>query len=279
MSTATDKLDAAIRAMPVVDCPISSLNLAWPEIGTHVLLGWAEAIERDRRLAAEEIAAAKADGPCEEGRVAVEHGYWRLGSARDRLATLTALATGVPTVEVRTHREILFRRTAHEHERRLKRRLNDLAAQGHAAAARLVQLIGECGARLLIRHQQSHGMAPILHASSLVWIECGHIKTPGGVFHYDAHRLIAKGALDENDLAPAALFERAVRLLSETYEMLEQMVDALARLITDAALPLPVPEVIWRVHETGEHFLDRQDAVAASRAAAGVAPVTASPAP
>src|SRR5690349_6198366 len=90
MTTASAKLDAAIRAMPAVDSPISSLKIAWPEMGTYVLLGWAEAIERDLRLADEGIAAAKAAGPCEDGRIAVEHSYWRLGSARDRLATLAA---------------------------------------------------------------------------------------------------------------------------------------------------------------------------------------------
>ncbi len=188
MTTASAKLDAAIRAMPAVDSPISSLKIAWPEMGTYVLLGWAEAIERDLRLADEGIAAAKAAGPCEDGRIAVEHSYWRLGSARDRLATLAALCTGVPTIEIRRQRQIMFRRTAHDHEKRLKQRLNGLAAQGHSTATRLVQLNGESGARLLIRHQQSHSMAPILDATSLVWIEIGHIKTPGGVFYYDAHQ-------------------------------------------------------------------------------------------
>jgi hypothetical protein len=43
-----------------------------------------------------------------------------------------------------------------------------------------VGLNGEAGAKLLIRHQQSHGLAPILDADSLVWIEIGHMKTPGG---------------------------------------------------------------------------------------------------
>ncbi len=76
------------------------------------------------------------------------------------------------------------------------------------------------------------------------------------------------------------MFERALGLISDAYEMLEQMVEALATLITDAALPLPVPEVVWRVQETGEHFLDRQDAHNASQAAAaGVVPVVASPTP
>lgn len=266
-------LETAVRSMPALDHPASQLSAAWPELGYSNLIGWAVAIERDLRLAAEALAGATAAGPCEQGRTGIEHGYWRLGSARDRLATLAALVTAVPTIEIRKARQIVFRRAAHEHEKLLKRRLNDLAAQGHPAAARFVQLYGESGARLTIRHQQSHGRAPILDPSSLVWVECGHIKSPGGVFGYEALQLLPQGALDADQLTPPALFERALRLLGETRAILESMVEALAGLITDAELPLPVPEVVWRVHETGEHFLSRDDAEQASRTAARVAPV------
>jgi hypothetical protein len=275
MNTTADRLTPAIEAMPVTARPHGPLTHAWPSQGRHVLIGWADAVRRDCKLADDDIANARAFGACEDGHTATEQGYRRVAAARDRLATLAALLTGTPTIEIRRGKQLLFRRTAWEHADRLTRRMKDLAKQGHPAARRFLDAQREAGQKLLIRHQLSHGMPPILGASPLAWIEVGHISGDRGIYHYQGTQLLAEGALDAAGITPATLFDRAVQTLTEARQCIEDARNALIDLVVYARLPLPPPEGIWCFDDTGELFLDRQaamnarqDSLAAPRAIA-----------
>lgn len=273
MTDLIEKLTAAIESMPTGALPPSELSYAWPAIGRQIPIGWLKEIDRALRLARKQLAAAESAGPTDDGRTEVEHAYWRLGSARDQVRMLIALLLDVPCLYVKRRRFVSLKPEWDD----VKKALGLLDAQGHGMARDVVQLHGRLGGKLLIRHQQSHSLAPILAAPSLVHFEVGHIRSPGGVYGFRAHQMVPSGALDEKNFAPEILFSRALREGHSAYELLVALIGKLTDLIESARLQLPLPPIVWQVDETGDLFLDRQAAHAASQAASGVTPKLAIP--
>jgi hypothetical protein len=262
MGAGTDKLQRALDDVheSSTRLPLSDvLRRRWPAIGIQWVVHWVKQLERDLEIANEliESAAASSD-PTGEGQVDLEHAFWRLGSAHDKLLVIAALVVG-PVRLVRKGQSVAFRPSA-------KETLRKLAALRSDHSKQFRRLMRSARRRLLLRHQQSHSLAPITGPHSLIWMEVGEVEA-GGLIGYSGRSLVPEGGLDEGITVPAR-FGRALRLAREAMELIDAAAGQLASIVADLK-DIEAPPVVWKVTETEEIFLDEKEAIEASRWAAG----------
>jgi hypothetical protein len=261
MGAGTDKLQRALDDVHETSTrlPLSDvLRKAWPAIGIQWVVHWAKQLARDLEIANELIErAAAASDPTDEGQVDLEHAFWRLGSAHDKLLVIAALVVG-PVRLVRKGRSVAFRPAP-------KETLKGLATLPSEHSKQFRRLLRNARRRLLLRHQLSHSLAPITGPHSLIWVEIGEVEA-GRTIGYSGRSLVPEGGLDEG-ITVTASFGRALRLAREAMELIDAAASELASLVADVG-DIEAPAVAWRVAETGEIFLDETEAIEASRQAA-----------
>ena len=227
--------------------------------GIQWAVHWVKQLERELEIANSLIeSAAAAKDPADEGQVDLEHAFWRLGSAHDKLLVIAALVVGPVTLE-RRGQSVAFRPSR-------KETLKRLAARGSEHSKPFLRLMGCTRPRLLLRHQQSHSLAPITGPHSLIWIEVGEVEA-GGLIGYSGRSLVPEGGLDEGITVPGR-FGRALKLAREAMELIDAAAGELASVVADLK-DIEVPPIVWKVTETEEIFLDEKEAIEASRRADG----------
>ncbi|MCC6224599.1 MAG: hypothetical protein IT201_14040 [Thermoleophilia bacterium] len=210
------------------------------------------------RLISDKPTEARATAAPDDALVPTENALWRLAAAREKLHAIIALAFGVPCLRItRPTRRVLFVRVD---ERATKARLQDIT---HPEAREVLGADATLKSCLLLRHQLSHSLAPIVKAASVAWVEIGHGRN-GGVYGYQAIALLPEG-LPNTGLTSETLLQRALGQLEKGLGALDSATAKLASLI-DAAGELEPPPVLWRADETGLLYATREEASAASRA-------------
>lgn len=234
----------------------------WPEVGRAWAVGWAQELERDLDIIARDLKAANnADAP-QDAVEPLENALWRLGAAREKFYAITALAFAVPSLRIKRDKRqtLTFQPPVEVVRSRLRQYAGD-----HPSATRVIELDGQVKAALLLRHQATHSLAPIVEAHSLTWYEAGFIRD-GGVIGYRAFHLPPRGLEDVQDHAPPTLLRRALERASSGFSALTSAIEQLAELIGQVGEIGPPPRV-WVALETDTVFLTREEASEASRLA------------
>lgn len=263
---ATAALVAAIDKLPYDSSrrPASDeLRMAWPDVGRAWIGGWARELGRDLRTIAGDLQTAAAASTENEALVSLENAVWRLGAARDKFYAIVALAFGIPSLHIGKAKAqtLSFRPDA----KAGKAKLRELQA-GHEAARRIVDQDGKLRQSLLLRHQATHSLAPLVKSHSLTWFEAAIVER-GGVRRYEAYHLPAQGLEHLEDIGGEAVRTRAQTQTEQGLTHLLEMTSALANLLPEVA-ELEPPPIIWKAMETNQCFETRDEASAVSRAAA-----------
>lgn len=119
---------------------------------------------------------------------------------------------------------------------------------------------------MLLRHQATHSLAPLVKSVSLTWFLVALIEK-GGVLGYQGHHLPPNGLQSLDDIRDEAVRARAQALAERGLALLIDMTRSLAELLP-AAAELEPPPIIWKAMETNQCFDTRAEASAVSRAAA-----------
>lgn len=239
--------------------PLSGgLRTAWPDLDRAWIVSWAKELERDMQLISAQLAEARAAAAPDDALVPTENTLWRLAAAREKLHAIIAFVFGVPCVRItRPTRRVPYFRVD---ERATRARLRALP---QAEASEVLDADATLKGCLLLRHQLSHSLAPIVKARSVAWVEIGYVHD-GRVYAYEATHLLPAG-LGTDDLTPESLLERALGQLEKGLGALDSATAKLASLI-DAVGELEPPPLIWRAEETGSFYSTREEASEASRA-------------
>jgi hypothetical protein len=239
------------------------LRMAWPNLGRAWIAAWARELARDLRTIANDLEAAAAAPSEDEALTPLENALWRLGAAREKFYAVVALAFGIPSLQIGQDKKqtLSFRPDSET----CRTKLRELQAD-HDAARRILDLDGELRQSLLLRHQATHSLAPLVKSHSLTWYEAALIER-GGVMHYLAFHLPPKGLQDLDDIGSDALRARAQTLAKRGLALIVGATSELAALLP-AAAELEPPPIIWKAMETNECFDTRSDASARSRQAA-----------
>lgn len=239
------------------------LRTAWPELGRAWIAIWVAELARDLRTVSADI--ARAEGASDDDTVveSLENAFWRLAAAREKLHAVIGLSLGVPCLEIGedAKQTIRFR----PDERLNRTRLQDLV--GSCSAAKTVldkDATAKSNERL--RHLVAHSLAPILKAHSLTWWEQAIVRE-GRVVGAVSHHLPAEGTHGLADIGAEALLAQAVKQASASLKALIDASDALATLLREVG-ELQPPPLVWFVEEVSRSFERRDEAIAASRAAA-----------
>lgn len=243
------------------------LRHGWRDLGGMWLKRWAEALERDVGLASAALERASAVGASEDGATEVEHALWRVDAAYEKLRDVIALGLGVPSLQLNKDRKGVRRFESDRGD--VRKKLRSLTDEHPTAGALLEIDEGLHNHRFReLRHASTHSLAPILSWESLVWFELGEIDERGGVVAYSSHHLTPSESLQGASIPPDQMFSRAVSDGREAVGLLASGIDALAQLLR-AVGQLPPPQELWRVRQTGEIFVDREEAATAAREASG----------
>ena len=264
--TASAALVAAIDQLPYDSSrrPASEeLRMAWPDVGRAWITGWAHELGRDLRTVAGDLQTAAAASTEDEALVPLENAVWRLGAARDKFYAVVALAFGIPSLQIGKDKAqtLSFRPDAKAGKAKL-RELQDR----YETSRRILDLDGKLKQSLLLRHQATHSLAPLVKSQSLTWFEAAIVER-GGVRRYEAYHLPAQGLEHLDDIGGEAVRKRAQTLAEQGLTRLLEMTSALASLLPEVA-ELEPPPIIWKAMETNQCFDTRDEASAVSRAAA-----------
>lgn len=268
--TPESDLVGAIDALsPEVPPHSQELRQGWRDLGGMWLKRWAEALERDVRLASAALDRASALGATEHGATEVEHALWRVDAAYEKLRDVIALGLGVPALQLSKDRKGIRRFESDRSEVRKKLRVLEDNLPTAKALLQIDESLHNHRFREL-RHAVTHSLAPILMWESLVWFEVGEIDERS-VVAYSSHHLTPSEVLQGASNPPDQMFSRAVSDGQDAVAMLEAAIVALAQLLR-AVGELPPPQELWRVRQTGEIFVDRQEALTAALGASGETP-------
>jgi hypothetical protein len=262
---ATEALVEAIENLPYDDRKRPSspnLRSAWPDLGRAWIAQWARELGRDLHTVATDLEQAAAATTGDEALTPLENAFWRLGGARDKFYAVIALAYGIPSLEIGDDKnQTLSFKPDHD---ACKQRLSELQPD-HPPAARILNFDGKLADSLLLRHQATHSLAPIVKSPSLTWAEAAIIEG-GGVKYYEAFHVPPKGLDQLDDIGEEALRERAQHLAEKGLDALVNATVELAALL-DAAGELEPPPIIWKAMEINQCFYSRDEASARSKAA------------
>jgi hypothetical protein len=238
------------------------LRMAWPDMGRAWIAEWVRELGRDLRSIGIDLAAAAAAPSEEEALTPLENALWRLGAAREKFNAVVALSFGIPSLHIgRDNKQTLSFRPSSD---ACREKLRELQAQ-HQSARRILDLDGKLKQSLLLRHQATHSLAPLVKSHSLTWYEAALIER-GGVMHYLAFHLPPKGLDELDDIGSQALRERAQMLAERGLASLVGATAKLAALLPEAAELEPRP-IIWKAMEPNQCFDTRSEASARSREA------------
>ena len=242
------------------------LRMAWPDLGRTWIAEWARELGRDLRTVASDLNTAAAAEVEADALRPLENALWRLGAAREKFYAVIALAFGIPSLQIGDDKKqtLSFRPDNELCKAKLRELLHD-----HEPARRILDLDGKLRQSLLLRHQATHSLAPLVKSQSLTWYEAVLIKR-GGVWAYMAYYLPPKGLQDLDDIGGEALRARAQTLAERGLAVLIDATSELARLLP-AAAELEPPTILWKAMETNQCFDTKSEALAASRAAADTA--------
>jgi hypothetical protein len=266
---AVEALVAAVHGLRYEDTkrPASDeLRMVWPDLGRAWIAEWAHELGRDLVTVGGDLERAFPGATEDEALTALENALWRLGAAREKFYAVVALAFGIPSLLIGDDKEqTLSFRPKVETCRKKLRELQGL----HEPARRILNLDGTLRQSLLLRHQATHSLAPLIKSHSLTWYEAALIER-GGVQHYLAFHLPPKGLEQLDDIGAEALRQRAQTLVERGFGALVAATAELAALLVVAA-ELEPPPIIWKAMETNECFYTRDEASARSAEAAPAA--------
>lgn len=241
-----------------------ALRSAWPDLGRSWVAAWVDELGRDASTIAADLRTARAAATDEDSVTPLENAAWRLGSAREKLHAVIALAYAVPSLRIgKDAKQTLSFRPSIDDTRA---KLRELRSRSEAAQ-RVINADGQLKGSLLLRHQAAHSLAPLIKSHSLTLYE-GAIIERGGVRYYESLHLPPKGLDKMSDIGSASLRERATRLLDSGLRALVTAMKELSTLLDETA-ELEPPPIIWKAIETNECFDTRAEASARSREAAG----------
>jgi hypothetical protein len=238
------------------------LRIAWPELGRTWVAAWVTELGRDAKTIASDLRTARNAATEEDALTPLENAAWRLGSAREKLHAVIALSYGVPSIRIGSdaRQTLSFRPNVDE----TRAKLRELRSRS-ASAQRVIDADGQLKAALLLRHQATHSLAPLIKPNSLTLYEAAIIER-GGVKDYVSCHLPPKGLDRLNDIGSTALRERATHLLDNGFRALLTAISELATLLDETA-ELEPPQIIWQATETSRCFTTRAEASAESREA------------
>ena len=241
-----------------------ALRSAWPDLGRSWVAAWVDELGRDASTIAADLRTGRAAATDEDAVTPLENAAWRLGSAREKLHTVIALAYAVPSLRIGddAKQTLSFRPSIEE----TRTKLRELRSRSDAAQ-RVINADGQLKASLLLRHQAAHSLAPLIKSHSLTLYE-GAIIERGGVRYYESLHLPPKGLDKMSDIGSASLRDRATRLLEGGLRALVTAMNELATLLDETA-ELEPPPIIWKAMETNKCYSARAEASEASRDAAG----------
>jgi hypothetical protein len=242
------------------------LRIAWPDLGRAWIAEWVREMGRDFETIGIDLERAAATPVEAEALIPLENALWRLGAAREKFYAVIALAFGIPSLHVGADKKqtLSFRPDGEE----CRAKLRELQAQ-HEPARRILDLDGKLKQSLLLRHQATHSLAPLIRSTSLTWYEAAFVEQ-GGVQRYVPYSLPPKGLDDLDDIGAQALRERSQTLAEQGLAWLVAAAAELAALLPTAA-ELEPPPILWKATETNECFSSRAEASARSRTAASAA--------
>lgn len=242
------------------------LRMVWPDLGRAWIAEWARELGCDLATISADLEGAAAVTTENEALTPLENALWRLGAAREKFYVVVALSFGIPSLRIGDDKKqtLSFRPNVEA----CREKLRELQGP-HEPARRILNLDGTLKQSLLLRHQATHSLAPLVKSHSLTWYEAALIER-GGVQHYLAFHLPPKGLEDLDDIGAEALRERAQTLAERGFGALVAATAELAALLPGAA-ELEPPPIIWKAMETNECFDTRSEASARSRQAAGEA--------
>jgi hypothetical protein len=238
-----------------------ALRAAWPDLGRSWVANWVKELGRDALTIASNLTDARAAPTDEAALTPLENAAWRLGSAREKFHAVIALAYGIPSLHIgRDSKQTLSFRPSIDDTREKLKELRDRSE----AADRVIGADGRVKASLLLRHQATHSLAPLIDAPSLLLYEAAIIER-GGVNHYLSLHLPPKGLQEMRDIGAASIRERATRMLEGGLAALGQGMAHLADLLNETA-ELEPPPVIWCASEVDRCYYTRDEASVVSRA-------------
>lgn len=265
--SADSDLVAAVKALRPDTLPHSDgLRSSWADLGGAWISRWAESLERDVQLADEALRRGEEHGATDDGAADVEHALWRVNTAYEKLHAVIALALGVPALSLKANK--LGIRRFEPDRKQNRKKLRELTAESEASE--LLKLDEQIHNHRFcaLRHALTHSLAPILAWESLMWFELGEVDERGGVIGYSAHHLSPSETVQGTSTPPDGMFARAIADGSDAVLILRRAIETLAGLLASTATLEP-PPVLWRVMETGEIYLERDEASRAAREASG----------
>jgi hypothetical protein len=240
-----------------------TLRNSWPGFGRSWVAEWAAKLGRDAAIIALDLEAARGAATDGDAETLLENAAWRLGAAREKLHAVIALSYGRQALRIGEGKKQRLSFEPDTDDTREK--LRGLRAASPAADA-VIQADGQLKAILLLRHQATHSLAPLTTAPSLLLFEEALLEN-GRVLAYFPFHLPPKGLEKMKDIGAASLRERATKLLERGLVALADATRHLATLLDETA-ELEPPPIIWRAKETNRRYYTRDEAAAASRAAA-----------
>src|SRR5262249_34284327 len=144
--------------------------------------------------------------PQPSGVAALERALWGIGSTHEKIQALLALVLGTPAFRTRKGRGAPRFRPRRDDNRAALRKL------GEPDATSLLEIEARLNSHraLLLRHQLSHGLAPLTAHRPLGWVEIIRVHR-GGPIDYGANQIYSERSFgpEEASLTPDDAYGRA----------------------------------------------------------------------
>lgn len=247
---AVERLRNAVAELrPGKDTPPAEVR-AWDEMLRITLDGWAAALQRDVRRAADSLSAATdAEGsePTDDEIAALEECLWRLAAATEKIDAIISLAFGGdPFVVVADKPTGMTMRPSRD---RNTATLKEIGSEGALQLAEARASLASERSRLR-RHQLMHSLAPIDALADLgVFIRVHH--RDGRIFGYELLRWSPE-RWDEgiNALTSEALFAQRIKEARRGLEAVLRVIDATSAALEEEPVAR-VPQYVYYDHDTG----------------------------
>jgi hypothetical protein len=206
---------------------------------------WVDDLGRSLRRAAKAIAKARAHNgePDEEMGEELETALTQIGSARDKVVAVIALAFDVPSF-VPQKPGMKFE----PKEGAVKGVLSKLAAEGHTQAGQVKKQLDALDdhAALSLRHQIIHALSFLGELAENCWFRRADLDEKGGIIGWNNSCLLPKGTLDQGDIKPETIWKWALGSAEEAIDLLVEATKALTKLIGSVGeIAPPQPVYVW----------------------------------